>query len=251
VGAGQRTAPLTWRSSPAGVRPGADAARPPPRAWRRRSRAWSLGPRTTGDGFRLGAAVWAERWALSTPPAPADLRGGRVGQRRHGEGPRVRMCHALGSGGRAARAVARGRRVLTASADGPRPLLGRALGTGLILTRLPDHQPRQQLQRSWSRKKDPGVNLAASLECSRAVTERLPDITGTKRSRGQEAASELRRLEHFKMARRRAVRQPGDPAGRRAALAASGPAPEFRTHRTGQHTRGTSPELNGLRDMSC
>jgi thiol-disulfide isomerase/thioredoxin len=129
------------------------------------------------------------------------------------------------------------------------PLLGRALGTVMILTAV---ALITNLANSYSElvaEKIPGVNLAASLECSRAVTERLPDITGHKAkfvAKNGTSECEGSSTSNVHVAARDASQAILLADAR--SLQHLGPAPEFKDTQDWFNTPGDRPlNLNGLR----
>jgi cytochrome c biogenesis protein CcdA/thiol-disulfide isomerase/thioredoxin len=143
------------------------------------SRLARFGPRTTGDGFASGLLVGGALGFVYTPCASPILAAVISVSAASGKTVAIALAYALGSavvllvlslGGR--RLFDRVRRA------GRGPLLQRALGTIMILTAVAILTNLDVNFDQFVAEKIPNVNLTASLECSKTVTGRLPEITG-------------------------------------------------------------------------
>ncbi len=145
------------------------------------SRLARFGPRDTGDGFASGLLVGGALGLVYTPCAGPIFAAIVSVSAATGRAFLLAIAYALGSalvllaltlGGR--RLFARVRK----SAGGP--LIGRALGVIMILTAVALFTNLANSYSQFVADKIPNVNLAASLECSSTVTDRLSEVTGHK-----------------------------------------------------------------------
>jgi cytochrome c biogenesis protein CcdA/thiol-disulfide isomerase/thioredoxin len=145
------------------------------------SRLARFGPRTSGSGFSSGLLVGGALGFVYTPCAGPILAAVVSVSAAAGKALVLASAYALGSAIVLFALSLGGRRLLDrVRRTGRGPLLGRVLGTIMILTAV---ALLTNLANSYSQfvaKKIPNVNLAASLECSSTVTDRLPEVTGHK-----------------------------------------------------------------------
>jgi cytochrome c biogenesis protein CcdA/thiol-disulfide isomerase/thioredoxin len=145
------------------------------------SRLARFGPRTSGDGFGSGLLVGGALGFVYTPCAGPILAAVVSVSAATGKALALASAYALGSAIVLFALSLGGRQLLDrVRKTGRGPLLGRVLGTIMILTAV---ALLTNLANSYSQfvaKKIPNVNLAASLECSSTVTDRLPEVTGHK-----------------------------------------------------------------------
>jgi cytochrome c biogenesis protein CcdA len=139
------------------------------------SRLARFGPRTSGDGFGSGLLVGGALGFVYTPCAGPILAAVVSVSAATGKALALASAYALGSAIVLFALSLGGRQLLDrVRKTGRGPLLGRVLGTIMILTAV---ALLTNLANSYSQfvaKKIPNVNLAASLECSSTVTDRLP-----------------------------------------------------------------------------
>ncbi len=145
------------------------------------SRLSRFGPRTRGEGFGSGLLVGGALGLVYTPCAGPIFAAVVSVSAATDKALALGSAYALGSAVVLFALALGGRRLFDRiRRTGRGPLLGRALGTVMILTAV---ALLTNLANSYSQfvaTKIPNVNLAASLECSAAVTKRLPEVTGHK-----------------------------------------------------------------------
>ncbi|MCW3019162.1 MAG: hypothetical protein JWN10_1470 [Solirubrobacterales bacterium] len=145
------------------------------------SRLARFGPRSTGDGFGSGLLVGGALGLVYTPCAGPIFAAIVSVSAATGKAFALASAYALGSALVLLALSAGGRRLFDRiRKTGGGPLIGRALGVVMILTAV---ALLTNLANSYSQfvaDKIPNVNLAASLECSSTVTDRLPEVTGHK-----------------------------------------------------------------------
>ncbi len=143
------------------------------------SRLARFGPRTRGDGFGSGLLVGGALGFVYTPCAGPIFAAVVSVSAATGKALALGSAYALGSGAALLALSLGGRRVFDRIRKAGRgPVLGRALGTIMILTAVALITNLANSYSLFVAEKIPNANLAASLECSSAVTERLPDVTG-------------------------------------------------------------------------
>jgi cytochrome c biogenesis protein CcdA/thiol-disulfide isomerase/thioredoxin len=139
------------------------------------------GMRIAGDGFGSGLFVGGALGFVYTPCAGPILAAVVSVSAATGKALALASAYALGSAIVLFALSLGGRQLLDrVRKTGRGPLLGRVLGMIMILTAV---ALLTNLANSYSQfvaKKIPNVNLAASLECSSTVTDRLPEVTGHK-----------------------------------------------------------------------
>ena len=145
------------------------------------SRLSRLGPRTRGDGFASGLLVGAALGFVYTPCAGPILAAIISVSAASGRTVAVAVAYAGGSALALFALTLGGRRLLDRlRAVGGGATVQRALGVVMILTGLAIVANLDVNFDQFVAQHIPQVNLTASLERSKAVTGRLPDISGHK-----------------------------------------------------------------------
>src|SRR5438105_132830 len=143
------------------------------------SRLARLGPRSTGSGFRSGLLVGGALGFVYTPCASPILAAVISVSAASGRTIAIASAYAIGSALVLLALTLGGRRVFErARAAGRGPVLQRALGAVMILTAVAIITMLDVSFDQFVARNIPDVNLAASLECSRTVTNRLHEISG-------------------------------------------------------------------------
>jgi cytochrome c biogenesis protein CcdA/thiol-disulfide isomerase/thioredoxin len=143
------------------------------------SRLARFGPRTSGDGFLSGLLVGGALGFVYTPCASPILAAVISVSAASGKTIAIALAYAAGSAVVLLALSLGGRRLFDrVRRAGRGPLLQRALGTIMILTALAIATNLDVNFDQFVAEKIPNVNLTASLECSKTVTDRLPEITG-------------------------------------------------------------------------
>src|SRR5437588_7665983 len=143
------------------------------------SRLAALGPRSAGDGFRSGLLVGAALGFVYTPCASPILAAVISVSALSGKTFAVAIAYALGSAVVLLALTLGGRRIFDrVRAAGRGPVLQRALGAVMILTAVAILTNLDVNFDQFVARHIPDVNLAASLECSSAVTGRLHEVSG-------------------------------------------------------------------------
>jgi cytochrome c biogenesis protein CcdA/thiol-disulfide isomerase/thioredoxin len=143
------------------------------------SRLARFGPRTTGDGFLSGLLVGGALGFVYTPCASPILAAVISVSAASGKTIVIGLAYAAGSAVVLLALALGGRRVFDRVRKAGRgPMLQRVLGTIMILTALAIITNLDVNFDQFVAEKIPDVNLTASLECSKAVTSRLDQITG-------------------------------------------------------------------------
>jgi cytochrome c biogenesis protein CcdA/thiol-disulfide isomerase/thioredoxin len=145
------------------------------------SRLARFGPRSTGDGFLSGLLVGGALGFVYTPCASPILAAVISVSAASGKTIVIGLAYAAGSAVVLLALALGGRRVFDRVRKAGRgPMLQRVLGTIMILTALAIITNLDVNFDQFVAEKIPDVNLTASLECSKAVTSRLDQITGHK-----------------------------------------------------------------------
>jgi cytochrome c biogenesis protein CcdA/thiol-disulfide isomerase/thioredoxin len=145
------------------------------------SRLARFGPRTTGDGFGSGLLVGGALGFVYTPCASPILAAVISVSAASGKTIAIGLAYAAGSAAVLLALALGGRRVFDrVRRAGRGPMLQRALGVIMILTAVAIVTNLDVNFDQFIAEKIPDVNLTASLECSKAVTSRLDQITGHK-----------------------------------------------------------------------
>jgi cytochrome c biogenesis protein CcdA/thiol-disulfide isomerase/thioredoxin len=145
------------------------------------SRLARFGPRDTGDGFLSGLLVGGALGFVYTPCASPILAAVISVSAASGKTILIALAYAAGSAAVLLVLALGGRRVFERVRKAGRgPALQRALGTIMILTAVAIWTNLDVNFDQFVAQHIPNVNLTASLECSRAVTSRLDQITGHK-----------------------------------------------------------------------
>src|ERR1700733_2731585 len=145
------------------------------------SRLARFGPRTTGDGFGSGLLVGGALGFVYTPCASPILAAGISVSAASGKTIAIGLAYTAGSAAVLLALALGGRRVFDrVRRAGRGPMLQRALGAIMILTAVAIITNLDVNFDQFVAEKIPDVNLTASLECSKAVTSRLDQITGHK-----------------------------------------------------------------------
>jgi len=132
-----------------------------------------------GDGFRSGLLVGGALGFVYTPCASPILAAVISVSAATGKTIALALAYAAGSAVVLLALALGGRRLFERVRKAGRgPLLGRALGVIMILTGVAIITNLDVNFDQFVAEKIPNVNLAASLECSKAVTGRLHEITG-------------------------------------------------------------------------
>jgi cytochrome c biogenesis protein CcdA/thiol-disulfide isomerase/thioredoxin len=143
------------------------------------SRLARFGPRTTGEGFWSGIVVGGALGFVYTPCASPILAAVISVSAASGETVLLAIAYAAGSAAVLLALTFGGRRIFDRVRKAGRgPALSRVLGTIMILTALAIVTNEDVNFDQFVAEKIPNVNLTASLECSKAVTGRLHQITG-------------------------------------------------------------------------
>jgi cytochrome c biogenesis protein CcdA/thiol-disulfide isomerase/thioredoxin len=143
------------------------------------SRLARFGPRSTGDGFLSGLLVGGALGFVYTPCASPILAAVISVSAASGKTIAIALAYAAGSAIVLLLLALGGRRVFERIRKAGRgPGLQRALGTIMILTAVAIATNLDVNFDQFVAEKIPNVNLTASLECSKTVTGRLPEITG-------------------------------------------------------------------------
>jgi cytochrome c biogenesis protein CcdA/thiol-disulfide isomerase/thioredoxin len=145
------------------------------------SRLARFGPRTTGDGFLSGLLVGGALGFVYTPCASPILAAVISVSAASGKTIVIGLAYAAGSAVVLLALALGGRRVFDrVRRAGRGPMLQRVLGGIMILTAVAIITNLDVNFDQFVAEKIPDVNLTASLECSKAVTSRLDQITGHK-----------------------------------------------------------------------
>ncbi|HEY4811731.1 MAG TPA: redoxin domain-containing protein [Solirubrobacteraceae bacterium] len=145
------------------------------------SRLARFGPRTTGDGFGSGLLVGGALGFVYTPCASPILAAVISVSAASGKTIAIGLAYTAGSAAVLLALALGGRRVFDrVRRAGRGPMLQRALGAIMILTAVAIITNLDVNFDQFVAEKIPDVNLTASLECSKAVTSRLDQITGHK-----------------------------------------------------------------------
>jgi cytochrome c biogenesis protein CcdA/thiol-disulfide isomerase/thioredoxin len=143
------------------------------------SRLARFGPRSAGSGFRSGLLVGAALGFVYTPCASPILAAVISVSAASGRTVALAVAYACGSALVLLALTLGGRRVFArVRAAGRGPQLQRALGTIMILTAVAILTMADVNFDQFVAQHIPNVNLAASLECSSAVTGRLHEVSG-------------------------------------------------------------------------
>jgi len=135
--------------------------------------------RTRGDGFGSGLLVGGALGFIYTPCASPILAAVISVSAASGRTVALALAYSLGSAAVLLALALGGRRLFERVRKAGRgPLLGRALGTIMLLTAVAIATNLDVNFDQFVAEKIPDVNLTASLECSKAVTGRLHEITG-------------------------------------------------------------------------
>jgi cytochrome c biogenesis protein CcdA/thiol-disulfide isomerase/thioredoxin len=213
------------------------------------SRLAAFGPRSTGDGFRSGLLVGAALGFVYTPCASPILAAVISVSALTGKTLAIAVAYAAGSAIVLLGLTLGGRRVFDrVRAAGRGPALQRVLGTIMLLTAIAVITKLDVNFNDFVAEHIPDVNLTASLECSKTVTNRLHEITGHepkfKPANGSTACGGSAGEVH---AAARDASQATLLADAHA-LQSLGPAPEFAETQRWFNTPGGSPlSLAGLR----
>ena len=145
------------------------------------SRLARFGPRDVGDGFFSGLIVGGALGFVYTPCASPILAAVISVSAASGKTIVLALAYAAGSAVVLLALALGGRRVFDRVRKAGRgPLLSRTLGVIMILTAVAIIANLDVNFDQFVAEKIPDVNLTASLECSKAVTGRLHEVTGRK-----------------------------------------------------------------------
>jgi cytochrome c biogenesis protein CcdA/thiol-disulfide isomerase/thioredoxin len=145
------------------------------------SRLARFGPRSTGDGFLSGLLVGGALGFVYTPCASPILAAVISVSAASGKTIVIGLAYAAGSAVVLLALALGGRRLFDrVRRAGRGPMLQRVLGGIMILTAVAIITNLDVRFDQLIAEKIPDVNLTASLECSKAVTSRLDQITGHK-----------------------------------------------------------------------
>jgi cytochrome c biogenesis protein CcdA/thiol-disulfide isomerase/thioredoxin len=143
------------------------------------SRLARFGPRSTGDGFLSGMLVGGALGFVYTPCASPILAAVISVSAASGKTIAIGLAYAAGSAVVLLVLALGGRRVFDrVRRAGRGPMLQRVLGVIMILTAVAIITNLDVNFDQFVAEKIPDVNLTASLECSKTVTNRLDEITG-------------------------------------------------------------------------
>ncbi len=143
------------------------------------SRLARFGPRSGGDGFASGLLVGGALGFVYTPCASPILAAVISVSAASGETVTIALAYAAGSAVVLLALSLGGRRLFERIRNAGRgPALQRALGVIMILTAVAILTNLDVSFDQFVARNIPDVNLAASLECSSAITGRLHEITG-------------------------------------------------------------------------
>jgi cytochrome c biogenesis protein CcdA/thiol-disulfide isomerase/thioredoxin len=145
------------------------------------SRLARFGPRNVGDGFVSGLLVGGALGFVYTPCASPILAAVISVSAASGKTIAIALAYAAGSAAVLLALALGGRRVFErVRSAGRGPMLQRVLGTIMILTAVAIVTNLDVNFDQFVAQHIPNVNLTASLECSKTVTDRLDQITGRK-----------------------------------------------------------------------